>query len=64
MIRAIYLYCFPILVLCRAEEPPKALAGEFSAEKEDLAANIFFALDQMLRKYDHLFPPPLEFPDE
>ena len=63
MIRAIYLYSFPILLLRGVEKPPRIFTGEISIEKEDSIANIFFALDKMLRDYNHLFPPPLEFPE-
>ena len=64
MIRAIYLYCFPILLLCRDENPPKVLAGERSVGKEENAFNIFLALDKIIRTYDHLFPPEFELPEE
>lgn len=64
MIRAIYLYCFPILLLCRSENPPKAFAGKYSAEKDENASRIFLALDEIMRTYDHLFPPEFEFPEE
>lgn len=64
MIRAIYLYCLPILLLRGVEEPPRIFTGEASIEKEDSATNIFFALDKILRDYDHLFPPPLDFPED